>query len=67
LLLARPPTAGLTPDAVNSRVEAWIEAEMRRIDPSAYAHEGNAAAASADQPSAEANARTASAGAPRRG
>jgi 1-acyl-sn-glycerol-3-phosphate acyltransferase len=60
-------TAGLTPDAVNSRVEAWIEAEMRRIDPSAYAHERNAAAASADQPSAEANARTASAGAPRRG
>ncbi|GAB3627165.1 1-acyl-sn-glycerol-3-phosphate acyltransferase [Pandoraea terrae] len=31
------PTAGLTPDAVNTRVEQWIEAEMDRIDPSAYA------------------------------
>lgn len=29
-------TAGLTADEVNTRVEAWIEAEMRRIDPAAY-------------------------------
>ena len=27
---------GLTPDALNSQVEAWIEAEMRRIDPDSY-------------------------------
>jgi 1-acyl-sn-glycerol-3-phosphate acyltransferase len=31
-------TVGLTTDEVNRRVEAWIEAEMRRIDPDAYAH-----------------------------
>jgi len=29
-------STGLTPDALNSQVEAWIEAEMRRIDPEAY-------------------------------
>jgi len=29
-------TAGLSPDEVNTRVETWIEAEMRRIDPDAY-------------------------------
>ncbi|SAL17975.1 acyltransferase [Caballeronia terrestris] len=29
-------TAGLTAEEVNQRVEAWIEAEMRRIDPAAY-------------------------------
>jgi 1-acyl-sn-glycerol-3-phosphate acyltransferase len=29
-------TNGLTPDEVNTRVESWIEAEMRRIDPAAY-------------------------------
>jgi 1-acyl-sn-glycerol-3-phosphate acyltransferase len=29
-------TSGLTPDEVNTRVETWIEAEMRRIDPAAY-------------------------------
>ena len=29
-------TTGLTPDEVNTRVETWIEAEMRRIDPAAY-------------------------------
>jgi 1-acyl-sn-glycerol-3-phosphate acyltransferase len=29
-------TAGLTPEEVNQRVETWIEAEMRRIDPAAY-------------------------------
>ena len=29
-------SVGLTPDQLNTRVEAWIEAEMRRIDPGAY-------------------------------
>jgi 1-acyl-sn-glycerol-3-phosphate acyltransferase len=29
-------TTGLTPDEVNTRVEKWIETEMRRIDPAAY-------------------------------
>jgi 1-acyl-sn-glycerol-3-phosphate acyltransferase len=33
-------TAGLTPDELNTRVETWIETEMRRIDPSAYADAG---------------------------
>jgi len=39
-------TTGLTPDEVNTRVEQWIEAEMRRIDPAAYraAESGSAAA-----------------------
>ena len=34
-----PPidSTGLTPDQLNRRVELWIEAEMRRIDPTAYA------------------------------
>ena len=36
--IGRPiDTAGLTPEEVNTRVESWIEAEMRRIDPHAYA------------------------------
>jgi 1-acyl-sn-glycerol-3-phosphate acyltransferase len=35
-------SAGLTPDALNTRVEAWIEAEMRRIDPDAYRDAGDA-------------------------
>jgi 1-acyl-sn-glycerol-3-phosphate acyltransferase len=30
------PTEGLTPEEVNTRVESWIETEMRRIDPLAY-------------------------------
>jgi len=39
-------TTGLTPDEVNTRVEQWIEAEMRRIDPTAYrAAESDSAAA----------------------
>jgi 1-acyl-sn-glycerol-3-phosphate acyltransferase len=39
-------TTGLTPDEVNTRVEKWIEAEMRRIDPTAYrAAESTSAAA----------------------
>ncbi|WP_213299573.1 lysophospholipid acyltransferase family protein [Paraburkholderia sacchari] len=29
-------TTGLTPDQLNTRVEQWIETEMRRIDPGAY-------------------------------
>jgi 1-acyl-sn-glycerol-3-phosphate acyltransferase len=29
---------GLTPDELNTRVETWIEAEMRRIDPGAYSN-----------------------------
>jgi 1-acyl-sn-glycerol-3-phosphate acyltransferase len=29
-------STGLTPEALNARVEAWIETEMRRIDPDAY-------------------------------
>jgi 1-acyl-sn-glycerol-3-phosphate acyltransferase len=29
-------TTGLTPDVLNARVETWIEAEMRRIDPESY-------------------------------
>jgi 1-acyl-sn-glycerol-3-phosphate acyltransferase len=35
-------SAGLTPDELNTRVEAWIEAEMRRIDPNAYSDAGDA-------------------------
>ncbi|MEX3930651.1 lysophospholipid acyltransferase family protein [Paraburkholderia phymatum] len=38
-------TTGLTPDEVNTRVETWIEAEMRRIDPAAYGVEQNTPAA----------------------
>ena len=29
-------STGLTPDELNTRVETWIETEMRRIDPGAY-------------------------------
>jgi 1-acyl-sn-glycerol-3-phosphate acyltransferase len=29
--------AGMAPDAINARAEAWIEAEMRRISPERYA------------------------------
>ncbi|WOD18425.1 lysophospholipid acyltransferase family protein [Paraburkholderia kirstenboschensis] len=38
-------TTGLTPDEVNTRVEQWIEAEMRRIDPTAYRAAGSSSAA----------------------
>jgi 1-acyl-sn-glycerol-3-phosphate acyltransferase len=31
------PSAGRTPDELIRQVEAWIEGEMRRIDPDAYA------------------------------
>ncbi|MDR3101262.1 MAG: 1-acyl-sn-glycerol-3-phosphate acyltransferase [Paraburkholderia sp.] len=37
-------TTGLTPDEVNTRVENWIEAEMRRIDPGAYRETDGASA-----------------------
>ncbi len=40
-------TTGLTPDAVNTRVEKWIEAEMRRIDPGAYREADGASAKTA--------------------
>jgi len=35
-------TVGLSPDEVNTRVENWIETEMRRIDPGAYRAKDNA-------------------------
>jgi hypothetical protein len=31
-----PPSAGKTGDQLNAEVEEWIEAEMLKIDPSAY-------------------------------
>ena len=37
-------TTGLTPDEVNTRVETWIETEMRRIDPAAYRDAANTTA-----------------------
>lgn len=39
------PVAGRTPQQVMAEVEAWIEAEMRRLDPQAYAQGSHAAAA----------------------
>lgn len=40
-------TTGKTAEAVNAAVEQWIEAEMRRISPHRYRHEGKAAATDA--------------------
>ncbi|GLU33013.1 lysophospholipid acyltransferase family protein [Trinickia caryophylli] len=40
-------TEGLTPEQVNTRVETWIENEMRRIDPDAYRDSGGDAGANA--------------------
>ncbi|MEP6964013.1 MAG: 1-acyl-sn-glycerol-3-phosphate acyltransferase, partial [Polaromonas sp.] len=37
------PSAGRKPDELMREVEAWIEAEMHRLDPEAYAAGGNAA------------------------
>jgi 1-acyl-sn-glycerol-3-phosphate acyltransferase len=37
--------AGLAPEEINSRVEAWIESEMRRISPQWYANNEEAPAA----------------------
>jgi 1-acyl-sn-glycerol-3-phosphate acyltransferase len=44
-----PPIAsvGREPDELMREVETWIEAEMRRLDPEAYAHEAAAATARA--------------------
>lgn len=36
-------STGLTPEELNTRVENWIEAEMRRIDPDAYPAEASQA------------------------
>jgi 1-acyl-sn-glycerol-3-phosphate acyltransferase len=36
------PSAGRQPDELMREVQAWIEAEMRRLDPEAYAHEAAA-------------------------
>ncbi len=36
------PSAGRRPDELMAEVEAWIEAEMRRLDPEAYAAERTA-------------------------
>ena len=33
------PSEGRQPDEMMREVEAWIEAEMRRLDPEAYAEE----------------------------
>ena len=44
--IGRPiPTAGRQPDELMREVETWIEAEMRRLDPEAYAESEAAAAA----------------------
>ena len=44
--IGRPiDSAGRRPDELTREVEAWIEAEMRRLDPEAYAHEGPRGAA----------------------
>ena len=51
--IGRPiDTTGLTPEEVNLRVERWIEAEMRRIDPDSYGPaDGFAAESDADSKS----------------
>jgi 1-acyl-sn-glycerol-3-phosphate acyltransferase len=46
--IGRPiPSVGREPDELMREVEAWIEAEMRRLDPEAYVGTGNPAAAGA--------------------
>jgi 1-acyl-sn-glycerol-3-phosphate acyltransferase len=36
--IGRPiPSAGRDPDSLMREVEGWVEAEMRRLDPQAYA------------------------------
>jgi 1-acyl-sn-glycerol-3-phosphate acyltransferase len=49
-------SAGLTPDQLNTRVEMWIEAEMRRIDPDAYPHADDAGGAAGLRARRRANA-----------
>jgi len=44
------PSAGRQPDELMREVESWIEAEMRRLDPEAYAGETVAAPASPAAP-----------------
>ena len=45
--IGRPiPSAGRDPDDLMREVERWIEAEMRRLDPAAYAGESARPAAS---------------------
>jgi 1-acyl-sn-glycerol-3-phosphate acyltransferase len=44
------PSTGRDPDELRAEVERWIEAEMRRIDPEAYA--GEEAAAASPRPGA---------------
>jgi len=39
------PATGREPDELMREVERWIEAEMRRLDPEAYAHEAKTAPA----------------------
>jgi 1-acyl-sn-glycerol-3-phosphate acyltransferase len=41
------PSEGRSADELMREVEAWIEAEMRRIDPEAYAHEARSETAQA--------------------
>ena len=53
-------TTGMTPDQLNRRVETWIEAEMRRIDPSAYADAGTGAVVGTGTPGSAAAAAKAS-------
>jgi 1-acyl-sn-glycerol-3-phosphate acyltransferase len=43
------PSEGRQPDELMHEVEAWIEAEMHRLDPEAYAHESVAGTASASE------------------
>ncbi|MDE2607674.1 MAG: 1-acyl-sn-glycerol-3-phosphate acyltransferase [Burkholderiales bacterium] len=46
--IGRPiPSEGREADDITREVEAWIEAEMRRLDPEAYAHEARKHAATA--------------------
>jgi len=35
-------SVGRMPDELMREVQAWIEAEMRRLDPEAYVHEASA-------------------------
>ena len=49
--IGRPiATVGRDPDVVMREVEAWIEAEMRRLDPEAYAPGARPAMAAAPEP-----------------
>jgi 1-acyl-sn-glycerol-3-phosphate acyltransferase len=49
--IGRPiPTAGREPDELMREVEAWIEAEMRRLDPQAYPPQAVAAPAAGAAP-----------------